>query len=202
MKILLYTGVGILILFIIFSLFKRKEKNTNTITVVRDTVWRKVDSVVYRNKITLVGTDNSYIPKEDKYIPTDNYDTLLVRFNSLVRENTSRNFYRDSLKLDSIGWLVVTDTVQFNKLQKRSYKYSYEIPTIRETKTITNYAKPKSQVYIGGGLDLTSVNIGFLYKTKKDFMFGAYVSPPLQNNVPQNQIRYGVQAYWKIRLKK
>ena len=172
-----------------------KEPDT---TIVRDTMWHETSKTIIK-EIEQVGGDKGYIPpNEDKYVSTANYDTLLFKFNTLVKELTARKFYKDSLQLDSIGYIVVKDTVQFNTLQKRSYDYFYKIPHITETTTITKYAPPISQLYLGGGLGANNIQGGLLYKTKKDLMFGVYVSPPLN----QNSLQYGFQTYWKIKLKK
>jgi len=167
-------------------------------TIVRDTVWHETSKTVVR-EVPQVGGDEGYVPPgEDMYIAVDSYDSLLTKFNTLVKELTARKFYKDSLQLDSVGYIVVKDTVQFNSLQKRSYNYFYKIPHVTETMTITKYAPPVRQFYIGGGFGANNVHGGLLYKTKKDLMFGVYVSPPLQ----QNSLQYGFQTYWKIKLKK
>jgi hypothetical protein len=167
-------------------------------TIVRDTVWHETSKTVVR-EVAQVGGDEGYIPPgKDMYIAPEAYDSLLTKFNTLVKELTARKFYKDSLQLDSVGYIVVKDTVQFNSLQKRSYNYFYKIPHVTETMTITKYAPPVRQFYIGGGFGANNVHGGLLYKTKKDLMFGVYVSPPLQ----QNSLQYGFQTYWKIKLKK
>jgi hypothetical protein len=176
---------------------ENKVKGPDT-TIVRDTVWHETNKTIVK-EIQQVGGDEGYIPAaEDKYVSTANYDTLLVKFNTLVKELTARKFYKDSLQLDSIGYIVVKDTVQFNSLQKRSYNYFYKVPHVTETVTITKYAPPTRQLFIGAGLGKDNFQGGFLYKTRKDLLFGAYVAPPLKG-VP---LQFGVQAYWKIKLKR
>jgi len=174
------------------------DVKTPDTTIVRDTVWHETSKTVVR-EIQQVGGDEGYVPPgEDMYIAVDSYDSLLNKFNVLVKELTARKFYKDSLQLDSIGYIVVKDTVQFNSLQKRSYNYFYKVPHVTETMTITKYAPPTRQLFIGAGLGKSDFQAGFLYKTRKDLLFGAYVAPPLQG-VP---LQFGVQAYWKIKLKK
>lgn len=166
-------------------------------TVVRDTVWHETSKTIVK-EVPQVGGDEGYVPADDRYIPAGDYDTLLTKFNTLVKELTARKFYKDSLQLDSVGYIVVKDTVQFNSLQKRSYNYFYKIPHVKETMTITKYAPAVRQLYVGGVFGPNNLNGGLLYKTKKDFLFGVYVSPPLQNN----SLQYGFQTYFKIKLKK
>lgn len=173
------------------------DVKTPDTTIVRDTVWHESSKTIIK-EVPQVGGDEGYIPADDKYISTGDYDTLLTRFNTLVKELTARKFYKDSLQLDSIGYIVVKDTVQFNILQKRSYNYFYKVPHVTETVTITKYAPPTRQLFLGTGLGKSNFQAGLLYKTKKDLLFGAYVAPPLQ----EFPLQYGVQVYWKIRLKK
>jgi hypothetical protein len=174
------------------------DVRTPDTTIVRDTVWHETNKTVVR-EIQQVGGDEGFIPPgEDMYIATDSYDSLLNKFNVLVKELTARKFYKDSLQLDSIGYIVVKDTVQFNTLQKRSYNYFYKVPHVTETVTITKYAPATRQLFLGAGLGKSNFQAGLLYKTRKDLLFGAYVAPPLQG-VP---LQFGVQAYWKIKLKK
>lgn len=167
-------------------------------TIVRDTVWHETSKTIIK-QVPQVGGDEGHIPAgEDKYIPAGSYDSLLVKFDKLVKDLTARKFYKDSLQLDSIGYIVVKDTVQFNSLQKRSYDYKYRIPHVTETVTITKYAPPTRQLFIGAGVGKSNAQAGILYKTRKDLLFGAYIAPPLQNT----PLQFGVQAYWKIKLKK
>lgn len=166
-------------------------------TIVRDTVWHESQKTIIKQMVP-VETDHSYVPIEPQYQPSQDLDSLLNKFNALVKELTAKNIYRDSVLLDSIGYVVVKDTVQFNKLQKRTYDYKYKIPEINTTTTITKYAAPTRQLYFGGGIGKNNVQGGMLYKNKKDQLFGVYISPPI-NNLP---MQYGVQAYFKIKLKK
>ena len=174
------------------------DVKTPDTTIVRDTVWHETSKTVVREIQQVGGDEGSIPPGEDMYIAVDSYDSLLNKFNVLVKELTARKFYKDSLQLDSIGYIVVKDTVQFNSLQKRSYNYFYKVPHVTETMTITKYAPATRQLFIGAGLGKDNFQGGILYKTRKDLLFGAYVAPPLQG-VP---LQFGVQAYWKIKQKK
>ena len=190
--------INIVIVGLLYVLFLQKsDTNHQEIKIERDTVWHETSKTFVREIVPQVGGDEGYIPpNEDKYVASDSYDSLLTKFNTLVKELTARKFYKDSLQLDSIGYIVVKDTVQFNSLQKRSYNYFYKVPHITEKITITEHAFPKNQLYIGGGFGSNSVQGGVMYKTKKDLLIGFYVSPPLQGN----KIQYGIQSYWKIKF--
>ena len=171
-------------------------------TVVIDTVLDIHDSVIIR-KVPVIKRDTSYLPTDTQYLPSPDYAVLKARFEALVKEHTARNIYSDSLRLDSIGYVIVSDSVQFNKLFDRSYKYHYEIPNITKTVTIVEHPKKTNQLYIGGGVlgsktqGVAGAEVGLLLKNKKDQIYGVKVSSDINGN-----ILYGVQGYWKIKLKK
>lgn len=171
-------------------------------TVVIDTVKEVHDSIIVR-KVPLVKHDTSYLPIDTQYLPDPDYTVLKARFEALVKEHTARNIYSDSLRLDSIGYVIVNDSVQFNKLFDRSYKYHYELPIVTKTITIVEHPKKVNQLYIGGGVlgsktqGVAGAEVGLLLKNKKDQIYGVKVSSDINGNV-----LYGVQGYWKIKLKK
>ena len=195
---IIVVAIALFLLFDKMGIVNKYNVKAPDTTIIRDTVWHETSKTVVR-EVPQVGGDEGYIPPgEDMYVTVEGYDSLLAKFNVLVKEMTARKFYKDSLQLDSIGYIVVKDTVQFNQLQKRSYDYFYKVPHVTETVTITKYAPPVSQLYFGGGIGANNIQGGLLYKTKSDKIFGFYVSPPLKDN----PLQYGVQAYWKIKLKK
>lgn len=199
-KNLLFFALAALLVYLLLDkvgIIGGYDVKTPDTTIVRDTVWHESSKTIIK-QVPQVGGDEGFVPPDDMYIPAGDYDTLLTKFNTLVKELTARKFYKDSLQLDSIGYIVVKDTVQFNSLQKRSYNYFYKVPHVTETVTITKYAPATRQLFLGAGLGKSNFQAGLLYKTRKDLLFGAYIAPPLQG-VP---LQFGVQAYWKIKLKK
>ena len=105
--------------------------------------------------------------------------------------------------IDTFGKIYVYDTVQFNTLGNRGIVKNYTIPII--TRYVKVPSAPKRQLYIGGGLDGTYINktpninvakAGLLFKTKKDQIYGASVGVSVNG-----YLVYGIQSYWKIKLK-
>lgn len=184
----------LIFIFLFTSNYYKPQKQT--IRTVTDTLVFKVSDTIYR-KIYAKGSDAGSIPPNDSlYIASKNYDSLLTKFNTLVKANVSRKFYRDTVTIDSLGYIVVHDTVQYNALQNRSYIYNYQYPkAIRTTVIMTEPAK--RQIYLGGGISTQNAQLGVLYKDRKDKIIGAYVSPPI--NGPAI---FGIQMYWKIGNKK
>jgi hypothetical protein len=172
----------------------------DTITVV-DTFYVTKDSLIFSKPKLIKVVVHQYLPAE--YKPDTSYSGLLKQFDKLVSKHRIQNIYQDSLYIDSLGYVMLTDTVQFNELQNRSGYYSFKIPHIKETVTITEQAPAVRQVYVGGALnasktfDAYNLQIGVLYKTKKDQLFG----PTVSFNT-SGQLMYGIQSYWKIKLKK
>jgi len=177
-----------------FGFFDKPKADT---LVIRDTVWNEHDSTIIRQMtVKEVIHEPVVIPQ---YIPDTNYVTLKLQFEALVREHAAKNIYSDTLKLDTLGYIAVADTTQYNKLLKRSYDYKYKIPTITEKTIITKYAPKRNQVYIGGAINVdaklapSTAEVGLILKTKRDQMMGVKAGSDINGN-----INYGFQSYWKI----
>lgn len=195
----LHLIIGVLLLVIFLQRCNTDKPITPVPPVVKiDTVWVKHDSVIYSKPkvITVI----KGVP-EIQYVPDPSYDKLVLQYKDLVNLCTAKNVYSDTLKIDFIGYVNVKDTISKNRIQGRSYNYNLKYPVV--TKTITLQAPPKTQVYIGGGLQGNQYNIvnqfsaGLLLKTKKDQIYGLYTG--IDNN---GRIQYGLQTYWKIKLHK
>jgi len=193
--------VAVLVLFTAFNKSggcSSEQKKADTITL-HDTTFQVHDSlIVKRLKVKQIIHDT--LPPE--YIADTNYPKLKAQYDTLVKEYLAKNTYTDTLKIDSIGWIAVADTVKKNQLENRSYKWNYKIPVITNTITIQNYEKPKNQFYIGGGIDVNkgitvnNIHIGGLLKTKKDHILGITIGTQTDGGVV-----YGFQSYWKIKLR-
>lgn len=164
--------------------------------IVRDTAWEIHDSVIVK-KMKVKEIIHDTLPPE--YIADTNYPALKAQYEELAKAFLAKKIYADTLKLDTLGYIAVADTVQKNELQNRSYDYKYKIPTITNTVTITKQAPAKGALYVGGGVSgektngINSVRGGLLYKTKKNTMFGVHAG------FASNQLVYGIDAYWKLK---
>ena len=190
----------IIVVLIGFLVFKGNGCGGNVpkadTVVIHDTSWKVHDSLIVK-KIKLTKTIHDTLPPE--YVADTNYPKLKSQYDELVRAFLAKNIYTDTLKLDTLGYIAVADTVQKNELLSRSYSYKYKIPTVTVTKTITKWTPAKGALYVGGGVSgektngINSVRGGLLYKTKKNTMFGVHVG------AANNQLVYGVDAYWKLK---
>ena len=169
-------------------------------TIVRDTVWQKHDSLIY-SKPKLVYSKPVEIPGETKYLPDTNYTKLRKQYQDLLILYFTKNVEKDSLKIDSLGYVFVTDTVYQNLIANRFYKYSFRNPVI--TTTITYPPAVRNQIYVGGALEgntgsiINQINAGFLLKNKRDQIYGIY-----SGLNKDGQIVFGFQTYWKISFRK
>ena len=193
-------SIAILILAVIIVL-QRSNSSPDIIEkpiVVRDTVWQKKDSVIYTSPKVVQTIPVKII--SEKYLPDPNYDKLLLQYQELVKLHLAKNIQKDSVQIDSIGFVKVIDTVQNNIVQNRKWEYNLKYPIIKET--IIEPSKRVNQLYIGGGLQgnqyniINSINGGILYKNKKDQIYELSVG--INTN---GQVIYGVSSYWKIKFK-
>ena len=193
-------SITILILAVIIVL-QRTNPSPDIIEkpiVVRDTVWQKKDSVIYTSPKVVQTIPVKVI--SEKYLPNPNYEKLVLQYQELVKLHLAKNIQKDSVQIDSIGFVKVIDTVQNNVVQNRKWEYNLKYPIIKET--IIQPPKKTNQLYIGGELQgsqyniINSINGGLLYKNKKDQIYGLSVG--INTN---GQIVYGISSYWKIKFK-
>ena len=167
----------------------------DTVTL-HDTIWSVHDSLIVK-KLKVKEIIHDTLPPE--YIADTNYPKLKAQYDALVIAHLAKKVYADTVKLDTLGYVAVADTVHKNELQNRSYKYNYKIPTVTVTNIITKQAPPKGALFMGGGVTGNKIGLdvlhgGLLYKSKQDKLFGLNIG--INGN---SQVVYGFQSYWKIK---
>ena len=190
-----------IIMALVFAMaFQNKGCNSPQIkadtVILHDTAWQVHDSLIVK-KLKIKQIIHDTLPAE--YIADTNYPKLKAQYDALVIAYLAKNIYADTVKLDTLGYVAVADTVHKNELLGRSYKYNYKIPTITVTNTITKQAPAKGALFMGGGItgnpnEVKSLFGGLLYKSKKDKVFGLTIGV-----TGNSKIVYGVQSYWKIK---
>ena len=182
--------IVVLVAIILFMRACSGGKNSTVVTeptIITETVTKwdtlKIDSLVYvpqwRTKVTTVHDT----------IPTD-IDTL-----SILKDYYAKYFYTDTISLDSLGSIVINDTVSKNSILFREIQPNVLIPTTTVTNTV--YIN-KREFYVGFGLKGKTDQIDYLggellYKTKNKQVYGAGVG--LNQNF---QPVLGFSMYWKL----
>lgn len=188
-----------LLAIILFQKFSQPVELTAP-TVVRDTMWVVKDSlIVSKPQVTKTIQVESHDTIINQYLPDTNYAKLVLQYQEVVTTLLAKNIHSDSIRIDSNGYVFVTDTVQRNLITGRSSQVNIRYPIIKET--ITLPAKKVTQMYVGGVIQaapvINQISVGALLKTRNDFLFGTSLGVNTQGS-----LQYGMGAYWKIKLKK
>jgi hypothetical protein len=194
-------SLAIVVLLVIVVLQKCAQPNpSEEPTIVRDTAWVVKDSLIY-SKPQLVKTIEveSHDTIINQYIPDTNYAKLVLQYQEIVNQLLAKNIMEDSIRIDSNGYVKITDTVQKNLIVGRGTQVNIKYPIITETITIP--PKKVTQLYVGGVLQgtpvINQIGASALLKTRKDFIIGASLSVNTYGD-----LQYGTGVYWKIKLKK
>lgn len=194
-------SLAIVVLLVIVALQKcAQPSSSDQPTIVRDTAWVVKDSLIY-SKPQLVKTIEieSHDTIINQYIPDTNYAKLVIQYQEIVNQLLAKNIMEDSIRIDSNGYVKITDTVQKNLIVGRGTQVNIKYPVI--TETITLPAKKVNQVYIGGvfqtGGNNQQIGASALLKTRKDFALSGSLSVNTYGD-----LQYGIGAFWKIKLKK
>ena len=188
--------IVVLLIIILLQMCNKKPVGGTSVLVSRDTIWINKDSVIYSTPqvITHVKESDSVIIKE--YYPDQNYEKLLVQYNTLLEEFLARSVYSDSLKIDSIGYVHVKDSVTRNSIVGRSFHYNLNYPIIHDS--VTFILPPQRQIYYGGGLNIASgldmFSAGFMYKDKRERV---YILSGTVNRL--NTLGVQLQTFWKLK---
>jgi len=156
-------------------------------TIITETITKwdtlKIDSLVYVPKWrTKIKTVHDTIPA--------NIDTL-----SILKDYYAQYFYTDTLSLDSLGSIVINDTISKNSILFRKIQPNIFIPITTVTNTV--YIN-KNEFYGGFGLQGRTDQLNYLggellWKNKKKQAYGFGIG------VNQNfQPVLSGRMYWKI----
>ena len=167
--------------------------------ITRDTTWvTHIDTVPGKPK--LIYTEPKVVI-DSFFKPDKDYAKLRKQYQDLLVLYFQRNVLKDTLKIDSLGHVYVTDTVSKNLISGRVYNYNIRHPEI--TKTIILPPISRNQLYIGGSLQgtltnpVSQINAGIMLKNKKDQLYGVYTGMTMKGEVV-----IGLSSYWKISFRK
>ena len=164
----MYKNIVIAILVIIVFLFiKDKSSYIGQPSVIVD-----IDTV-YQQKTFTKFTKGESIPfviLDTTYVIDEVHDTITI-----VKDYNQVKVYSDTMRIDSLGYAYIQDTISQNKIQGRGFSANFNLPTITITKVIV--PKPKSEVYLGVLGDLRAIDnkvglgLGLGFKTAKNGLF-------------------------------
>jgi hypothetical protein len=197
-----------IVVLLIVILLQRCGKNTGEIPSSTHDTTTKISYIYLKDTgrsvpIYIKGGRDTVLENTIEYIPSQDYDSLYIQFQNLKQDLLSKNIYKDSISVDTIGYVKITDTLQLNKISGRGFTSHLKIPEKTITITNTIYPKPTRQLYVGGGIYTSQSNVidqiqmSLLLKNKKDQMFGISGGMDLKG-----EWMIGVESYWKIKLKK
>jgi hypothetical protein len=141
-------------------------------------------------------TQTEYVPKWRTKVVTE-HDTIPQDIDtmSILKDYYAKYHYTDTLTLDTLGYLVLNDTISKNSVLSRSFTSDISIPTTTITKEI--YLN-KREFYWGLGVNggtsqLDYVGGEFMFKNKQRNMYGigVGVNQDLQPTISG-------RMYWKI----
>lgn len=95
----------------------------------------------------------------------------------IVKDYNQVKVYSDTMRIDSIGYAYIQDTISQNKIQGRGFSANFNLPTITITKILET--KSKNQLYLGfiGDLKHSNGQIGIggsiALKTAKNTLYTA-----------------------------
>jgi hypothetical protein len=175
------------------------EAKPNDTVTVHDTTWQIHDSIIIK-KVPVIKEVIVEVKSRPEMLPDTNYDNLKRQYMALLQLYLNQKFYSDTLRISTFGYILVQDSVRENKLTNRRTRENYEIPIVKETKTITKYAPPTRNIYVGAGvmannsLGIRGAQAGLIYKNKKDKLYQISTSVDLDG-----QVMYGASYFYKIK---
>jgi len=175
------------------------EARPNDTLVVHDTAWQRYDSLIVR-KVPIPYEVIVEVASKPEMLPDTNYAKLKQQYVALLQLYLNKMVYHDTIRVGTYGYIAVLDSVKENKIAYRRTRDNFDIPVVKETKTITKYAPPARNLFVGGGIvvnntiGIRGAEAGMILKTKKDQLYNIKASVDLDGKV-----MYGVGYYHKLK---
>jgi hypothetical protein len=159
--------IVLLVAVLIFFIGSEARYTKTDPVIVTDTVYQEktFTKFIKGNSIPFVVLDTIYLIDSIK-------DTITI-----VKDYNQVKVYSDTMRIDSIGYAYIQDTISQNKIQGRGFSANFNLPTITITKLIE--PKSKNQLYLGfiGDLKHSNGQIGIggsiALKTAKNTLYSA-----------------------------
>jgi hypothetical protein len=158
-------AIAVLLFIIIMFLINAPSYTKSEIIINTDTVYQQKTFTKYKK-----GDAIPFVVLDTTYLIDQIHDTITI-----VKDYNQVKAYADTIKIDSLGFAYIYDTISQNKIQGRGFSANFNLPTITITKVIS--PKPKSMVYLGVLGDLRALDnkvglgLGLGIKTAKSGLF-------------------------------
>jgi len=157
--------IVLLVAVLIFFIGSEARYTKSEPVIITDTVYQQktFTKFIKGNSIPFVVLDTIYIVETDTI--------------TIVKDYSQVKVYSDTMRIDSIGYAYIQDTISQNKIQGRGFSANFNLPTITITKLIE--PKSKNQLYLGfiGDLKHSNGQIGIggsiALKTAKNTLYTA-----------------------------
>ena len=156
----------------------------------------KVITEVVTHWDTVKVETTKYVPKivEKVVVDIDTFSTPIDTV-SVLKDYYAKYFYTDTIQIDTLGSIVINDTITRNLIAMRDVQSNIFIPTTTITNTVYLYKREFfGGVSVGAGNQaVQNINGEVLYVNKKRdaYGFGIGLNPDFQPV-------YTVRMYWKI----
>jgi hypothetical protein len=159
--------IVLLVAVLIFFIASEARYTKTDPIIIADTVYQEKTFTKF-----IKGKSIPFVVLDTIYLVDKVTDTITI-----VKDYNQAKIYSDTIKIDSLGFAYIQDTISQNKIQGRSFSANFNLTTITITKLIE--PKSKNQLYLGfiGDLrhDNKQIGIGgsIALKTAKNTLYTA-----------------------------
>lgn len=159
--------IVLLVAVLIFFIASEARYTKTDPIIIADTVYQEKTFTKF-----IKGKSIPFVVLDTIYLIDKVTDTITI-----IKDYNQAKVYSDTIKIDSLGFAYIQDTISQNKIQGRGFSANFNLPTITITKLIEK--KDKNQLYLGfiGDLrhDNKQIGIGgsIALKTAKNTLYTA-----------------------------
>jgi len=159
--------IVLLVAVLIFFIASDSRYTKSAPIIVSDTVYQQKTFTKF-----IKGRSIPFVVLDTIYLTDTIKDTITI-----VKDYNQVKVYSDTMRIDSLGYAYIQDTISQNKIQGRGFSANFNLPTITITKLIE--PKSKNQLYLGfiGDLKHSNGQIGIggsiALKTAKNTLYTA-----------------------------
>lgn len=159
--------IVLLVAVLIFFIASEARYTKTDPIIIADTVYQEKTFTKF-----IKGKSIPFVVLDTIYLIDKVTDTITI-----VKDYNQAKVYSDTMRIDSVGYAYIQDTISQNKIQGRGFSANFNLPTITITKLIEK--KDKNQLYLGfiGDLKHSNGQIGIggsiALKTAKNTLYTA-----------------------------